>query len=179
MFKIGENGSNGSRSMYAKEDIPLLRKVLSTERWFQILLISELDKHKLGKTARILAEYRAPGIFPENLVSTTFTLAQEWADQLGEKVLVEAETCMGAPPMGLFYQSRRKHFNRRDPMPLNLEVAHGEWHDIPAPMGFLPINCPFCAQFVNAVQYQVVLKDGMQFITPSCMAHRAFVEDQM
>lgn len=165
-----------TRSMYAKENIPLLRKVLGAERWFQVLLVSDLDKFNLGTTARILAEYYAPGPFPEGLISTAFTLAQEWADQLGQRVLVSARMGMGTPPMGLFYRSRKNHFNFRPAEPFAMPIVPNRWNRLAQPTGFLPVNCPFCDHFVPAAHYGIVHNDGTNLIVAACDEHREIAQ---
>jgi hypothetical protein len=180
MFQVSTTNQKPTKhhSMYAKENIPLLRRVFENERWFQILLIGDLDKYKLGKTARLLAEYHEGKQHPGSLISLAFTLTQEWADQLGQRILVSAETGMGAPPMGLFSPAPKNHFNRRDAQPFDFGVNEGLWQTAIPATNFLPLNCAFCGMFTPAERWRIELKNGLRILVPSCTLHQEFTESR-
>lgn len=175
---VGQGAPKKSASVYL-DTLATLQGVIEQENAFQILLGSELGPHKLMKRARVLADYRrATGdVRPTQLVAVSFLIAQEWANQMGEKVLLTVELGMGAPPISLFYPHRQKHLAYREPSPLSESTAWC-WWTFPPSERFLPMNCALCPTFVPAKEVISFTKDGVRLIVPSCEAHMGGVQQR-
>lgn len=164
-----------SRSMWAKEDHATLEAATDNEQEFALHLGTDLNQHNFAKTERLLVSYDVcdgEG-YPGHLMQLAFLLAQEWTDQMGQRVVCCLELGMGAPPMGLYRPMRRGHFNYREPEPLDIGIEPGTWVSIVQPTRFLPINCPFCKFFVAATHYCVMPLEGSRLVVPSCSQHLA------
>ena len=151
-----------------------LQTAIAGQRSFQLLLGSELGPHKLMKRARVLADYQqgAGDSLPDQLISTSFAIVQEWANQIGEQVLLSLNLDMGSPPINLFTPHRRNHPAYRDPE-LFPEIPLGQWYDITlvGSRNFLPLSCALCPLFTPADQVLSVAKEGIIVTVPSCEAH--------